>query len=170
MQNQGMHPFEQDGAKLMSKFDADPGPFRPLHYTCYIDVPVIANGRGVGQINTNQQPFLFLRLSHQIIGNTADPEWSGLYQDGQYLIEYRDEMSNYQNVATPADVLCGNVQSGFISWLPMPLGLAGSRTFTFTVENNYTRILTPVSTTFRVAITMHGLADWGSLLPKSMQR
>lgn len=167
MQNPGMHPLENEGATLLNKFDRDPGPFRPLHYSVEISVSVINGGLGRGQITTNQQPFLFLRLSHQIIGNTGDPETSGLYEDGQYTIAYQDEMSNYQKNPTMADILCGSVRSGFISWLPMPLALAGTRTFTFILENRVARVLTPQADHFTVAITMHGMADWGALLSQS---
>lgn len=165
MQNQ--HPLEAEGRTLLNKYDRDPGPFRPLHYSTYIDIPVLAGGIGRGQINTNQQPFLFLRLSHQIVGNTGDPESSGLYEDGQYTISYKDEMSNYQKEPTMADVLCGSVRSGFISWLPMPIALAGSRSFYFEIINQVTRVLSPTADTFKVAITMHGMADWGALIPGS---
>ena len=170
MQNQPLNPLEQEGRTLLNKYDADPGPFRPFHYTTEIDVPVVNNGIGRGSITTNQQPFVFLRLSHQIIGNTADPETSGLYQDGQYTILYKDEMSNYQKEPTMADILAGSVRSGFISWLPMPLGLAGSRSFYFEIVNRVTRVLSPTADYFKVAITMHGMADWGELVAPSQGR
>lgn len=162
MQNHQTGP--EESSHLLNRFDQDPGPWRPFNYSVEIDVGVDEGGIGRGQITTNQQPYIFTRLSSMIIGNTGDPQTSGLFQDGQYTISYKDEISNYQKEPTMAPILCGSVESGFIAWLAMPLALAGTRTVTFELVNRVQRILTPEATTFKVAITMHGMADWGSLL------
>lgn len=162
MQNQSQGP--EESSHLVNRFDQDPGAWRPFNYSVEMDVGVADGGLGRGQITTNQQPFIFTRLSSMIIGNTGDPETSGLYQDGQYSISFKDEMSNYQKEPVMAPILCGSVESGFISWLAMPLSLAGTRTLTFNVINRVLRVLSPEAETFRLMITMHGMADWGSLL------
>ena len=161
MQNQFQSP--EEARSLLNKFDQDPGPWRPFHYSTEIDVGVALGGLGRGPITTNQQPFIFTRLSHQIIGATGDPETTGLYQDGQYTIAFKDEMSNYQKEPTMAEQLAGSVRSGFIVWLAMPLALAGTRTLTFEIENRVLRVLSSQADHFVVSITMHGMADWGSL-------
>jgi len=162
MQNQFQPP--EESSNLLNRFDQDPGPWRPFVYSTEIDVSIADGGLGRGQITTNQQPFIFTRLSHQIIGNTGDPETSGLYQDGQYTISFKDEIANYQKEPTMADILCGSVRSGYIAWLAMPLSLAGTRTITFDIVNRVARVLSPEADYFKVMITMHGMADWGQLL------
>lgn len=151
---------------LVSRFDADPGPWRPMYYAVTIPVPTTANGSEVGSVTINNQPFIWMDLGHQIVGNTADPETSGLYQDGQYSIEMKDEQSNYQALPVPASGAFGGGQFGFKIALPMPVGYAGSKTITFRVINHYTRILTPAPAedVFNVKLVLIGASDWGTLL------
>ena len=72
---------------LLSAFDADPGPWRPMQYPVTIPVPLEANQSEVGSVTIQNQPFIWMAIGHQIIGNTADPETSGLYQDA--FVPYR---------------------------------------------------------------------------------
>jgi hypothetical protein len=150
---------------LLNEYDKDPGRWRPLMYPVFIDVPVISGNIGRGSITINAQPFVLVRLTHQIVGNTGDPEASGLYQDGQYTIGFQDEISNYQKQPVMADLAFGSVRSGYFANLAIPIPFAGNRTVSFELANQVQRVLTPVSETFRVSITMIGLADWGELRP-----
>ncbi len=146
---------------LMGKFDKDPGRYRPLSYGVTISVPVAAGQVGQGSITINNMPWIMTYVTHQIIGDTADPSTSGLYQDGQYSIEYKDEQSNYQNGPIPAEMMFGSVRSGYIIALAYPLPFEGNKTLSFRLTNLVTRVLVPVSTTFDIAIAIHGVADWG---------
>jgi hypothetical protein len=150
---------------LVSRFDADPGPWRDMYYPVTIPVPTAANGSEVGSITINNQPFIWMALGHQIIGNTGDPETSGLYQDGQYSIEMKDEQSNYQSLPVPASATFGGADFGFQIPFPMPIGYPGAKTITFRVINHYTRILTPAPAedVFNVRLVMIGVANWGTL-------
>jgi hypothetical protein len=149
---------------LLGKFDYDPGRYRPLIYGLSITVGDQAGDIGRGSVSINNQPWVMTKITHQITGPTADPETSGLYQDGQYLIEFKDEQSNYQNQPIPADILFGSVRSGFIIELPYPIPFAGNKTLTFNLTNLVTRTLT-VGNTFDVHLALHGCADWGPLSP-----
>lgn len=150
---------------LVSRFDADPGAWRPMWYTLEIPVPLSANGSEVGSVTINNQPWIWMSLGHQIIGNTGDPETSGLYQDGQYSIELKDEQSNYQNLPVPASAAFGGGAFGYNIPFPMPIGYPGSKTLTFRITNHYTRILTPAPAEdiFNVKLVLNGVADWGTL-------
>ena len=150
---------------LMGKFDVDPGRYRPLVYGVPISVGVNDGDVGRGSITINNQPWIMTRITHQIQGATADPATSGLYQDGQYTIEYRDEQSNYQNGPIPAEMMFGSVRSGYAMDLPYPIPFAGNKTISFNVTNLVTRTLVPGATQFVVWIAIHGVADWGKLRP-----
>jgi len=150
---------------LVSRFDADPGPWRPMYYSVEIAVPTEAGGSEVGSVTIQNQPFIWISLGHQIMGNTGDPESSGLYQDGQYDIEMKDEQSNYQNLPIPASASFGGGAFGYLMELPVPIGYAGAKTLTFRLINRYTRILTPepAEPVFPVKLVLVGVADWGEL-------
>lgn len=151
---------------LLSKFDVDPGPWRPMYYPLTIDVPLEANQSETGSVTINNQPFIFTFIGHQIIGNTGDPETSGLYQDGQYSIEFKDEQSNYQSGPIAAAASWGGPAVGYQIDLPLPIPFPGAKTLTFNITNHYTRILTPdpAEPVFQVKLTIGGIANWGSLL------
>lgn len=145
---------------LMGPFDEDPGRYRPLSYGVPITLGVAAGAQQTGSISINNEPFIMTSVTHQIIGPTADPATSGLYQDGQYTIEWRDEQSVYSNGPIPADMMFGSVRSGYIKELPYPVPFAGAKTLTFTLVNLVTRTLL-VGDTFVVYVAIHGVNDWG---------
>ena len=68
---------------LLNFFDLDPERLKPMSYEATIDVPVAVNGLGVSSVTIRNQPFILSRIKHRILGNTGDPETSGLYDDGQ---------------------------------------------------------------------------------------
>lgn len=160
-----MPPTKTDRNSLVSRFDADPGPWRPMFYTVEIPVPLAAGGSEIGSVTIQNQPFIWMALTHQIMGNTADPETSGLYQDGQYDIEFKDELSNYQAQPIPAAASFGGPAVGYGLDLTVPIGYPGSKTITFRVINRYTRILTPDpdEPVFPVKLVLSGVADWGEM-------
>lgn len=150
---------------LLSRFDADPGPWRPMYYPLIIPVPLEADGSEEGSLTINNQPFIWTFLGHQIIGNTGDPETSGLYQDGQYSITMKDEQSNYQSGPIAVGASFGGESNGYIIDLPLPIPYPGAKTLTFRITNHYTRILTPdpAEPVFNVKLTVGGVANWGRL-------
>lgn len=150
---------------LLSRFDADPGPWRPMFYPVTIDVPLEAGGSEEGSVTLLNQPFIWTFLGHQIIGNTGDPETSGLYQDGQYDIDIKDEQSNYQSAPVAASSAFGGGAFGFMITLPLPIPYPGTKTLTFRISNHYTRVLTPdpAEQVFKVKLTVGGVANWGRL-------
>jgi hypothetical protein len=145
---------------LLSRYDRDPGRWRPYKYGCLIDVPVAADGAEEGTITIMNQPFIMDRISHIIVGDTWDPNRTGLAQDGQYYIQWKDEQSEYQNQPLLAIPAFGTEE--FPLYLSMPIGFAGQKTLTFRVINAYQRRLTPEADTFRVQIVIHGASDWGT--------
>lgn len=154
---------------LLGKFDLDPGRYRPMYYGLELDIPAAIGGRAQGTIKINNQPFILTRITHKIIGDTADPETSGLYQDGQYDLDWRDEQSNYQNQPIAADLMFGTFggmgNSNHLMELPFPLPYPGSKVFSFTVINRVLRTPAPERTLYTVGICLHGIADWGEILP-----
>lgn len=148
---------------LLNRFDADPGPWRPMYYPVELDIPVEAGGSEEGSVTINNQPFIWQFIGHQIMGNTGDPLASGLFQDGQYEITMKDEQSNYQSAPIAASASIGSGAFGFMIFLPLPIPYPGTKTLTFRVTNAYTRILSPEAETFRLKLTVGGVADWGEL-------
>jgi len=152
---------------LLGRFDLDPGRWRPMFYPVEISVPVALGQSGTGSVNLNNQPFIFTKLTHQIVGPTADSQ-SGLVQDGMYDIEFKDQQSNYQKDPVMADQIAGSVIAGYQTDLPFPIPFAGNRTVTFRVTNRVLRVLVPEADYYTVALTMHGVADWGELVGKQV--
>lgn len=156
---------QQQPNPIFGRFDMDPARWKPLFYRVEISVGVNEGEWGVGTIQLNAQPYIITKLQHKIIGNTADPETSGLYQDGQYDIEIRDETHNYTNAPVNADLIMGNPGFGYFMDLPYPIPLPGTNTLTFRITNRVTRVLVPQADTFNVQIGTHGIADWGTIKP-----
>jgi hypothetical protein len=150
-------------SRLMSPQDLNPARWKPMNYGTNIDVPVAANGIGQGVVTFNNQPIFITRAAMLFLGNTEDPETSGLYQDGQVLVAMNDDQRTYQNIPLHADLLWGPKREGSFRTLEFPIYYAGGRTIRFELTNTYTRVLTPVSDTFRVQIILAGLADWGQI-------
>lgn len=148
---------------LVSRYDADPGPWRPMYYPITIPVPVTVGISAVGSMTIQNQPFIFLRVGHQILGNTGDPETTGLIQDGQYLIDFKDELSNYQSIPFAASAAFGQGPFGFDVPLGVPIGYPGTKTLTFRLSSTYTRVLTPEEEYFDVQLVVCGVAYWGDL-------
>lgn len=155
---------------LTGEEDRDPGRWRPLYYPVEISVGINAGNSGLGSIVLNAEPWVMTRIQGKIIGDTAVPSVSGLYQDGQWDLEFRDEMSNYQKGPAPADLMFGGPASGYIMELPFPLSFEGNRTITFRVINRVNRVLVPESQFFTIGIVLHGIADWGTAKPQPKQR
>jgi hypothetical protein len=148
---------------LLNRFDADPGPWRPMYYPVEIDVPVESGGSEERSVTINNQPFIWQFLGHQIMGCTGDPITTGLFQDGQYDITMRDEQSNYQSGPIAVCASIGGGPTGYMIYLPLPIPYPGTKTLTFRVTNRCTRRLSPESDVFTVKLTVGGVADWGEL-------
>lgn len=161
----GQTPHPMINSPLFGKFDKDPGDWRPLYYGVEISVGVAADAVGRGSISLNNQPYILTRITAKIIGDTAVPTTTGLYEDGQYDCEFKDEQSNYQNQSIPCNLMWGWVQTGYVMELPYPLPYAGAKTLQFIITNRVTRALTPTADYFTVGICLHGIAYWGSLTP-----
>lgn len=149
------------GSPLFGRYDKDPGRYRPQWYHVEIDVPVTAGGVQAGTITINNEPFCIVRTTSKIIGNTADPSTSGLYQDGQYDVEWKDQQHNYVDGPIAADLMWGSNENGYFIPFPFPLPYSGNDTLTFRVTNRVTRVLVPTSDTFTVQIVVHGITDLG---------
>jgi hypothetical protein len=159
--NEQQRTSEDQFSRLVNPSKLDAERWKPMVYAADIDVPVGANGIGRGHIQINEQALFVTRASCLILGNTMDPETSGLYQDGQYLILMRDEVWHYSNVPVHADLLWGPKIEGSFRNFEYPLYYSASHAIYFEITNLYTRILTPEAPTFRIQIALSGLADYG---------
>lgn len=149
---------------LVSRFDQDPGRWRPMFYPLTISVPVAVNQVGNGSVSLNNQAFIFKSLRHGVIGQldyTTDFTGTGLKDDGMYLIEFKDENSNYQSVGGLASLMFGMRDD----WrdLPFPIPYNGNKVLTFRITNLYTRTIVPRADYFQVGLVVCGIADWGTL-------
>lgn len=158
-QGQGPSPYL---IPLIGRYDKDAGPLRPQWYHCDVAVPVAANGSGIGSIKINAQPFTMTAIAHGIIGPTSDSQ-SGLVQDGQYSVEWRDEQSSYVDGPIKADLMWGAWCSDSLTSAPkpfsFPLAFPGNKTLTFRVTNLVLR--TYAADYFTVQIVLHGVGWWG---------
>jgi hypothetical protein len=151
------------GNPLFGRYDKDPGRFRSQFYKVEVDVPVTLGGAGRASVALNNEPFVLTRITAKIIGDTNDPSSTGLYQDGQFDIEWKDEQRTYVNSPMAADLMFGSNVSGYILELPMPIPYAGNKTLSFTVYNRIARTLVPASDNFTVQIVLAGISDLGEL-------
>ena len=148
---------------LMGEGAEDPGRWRPYHYVQRISVGVNNGDHEENAITIHKQPFVLMMIAGKILGETADPATTGLYQDGQWDLSWKDEQSNYTNGPVPSDLLMGGPWAGYTIPLPNPIPFEGNKTLTFEVINRVNRVLASAEETFVIAIVLHGLADWGKL-------
>jgi hypothetical protein len=148
---------------LFSRFDQDPGRYRPMFYNIEVTIPQAAGGWGEGSVTLRNQPFILTAVRHQIIGDSGlDDNAISLVQDGLYSIEMRDEQSSYQNIAGMADLMFGRAQGGDSQDLPYPIPYAGNKVLTFHITNRILRAMQS-GTYWLLGITVVGVADWGEL-------
>lgn len=159
----GQGPSHWMGSPLFGRYDKDPGRYRPQWYHVEISVPVLANGQGRGSININNEPFCIVRMSAKIVGDTGDPETSGLYEDGQYDIEWKDQQRNYVDGPIAANLMWGWLGSGYQIDFPFPLPYSGNDTLSFIVTNRVARTLAPPDDYFKIQIVAGGITDLGEL-------
>lgn len=159
------HMPRTPGNPLTAWFDADPAGWRPYIYSEYKDVGVAVDSQASIVFQTLFAPFMWTHVTHGIVGNVDDPETSGLYNDGQYLLSVKDERTNYTDKPVPANLAFGPHKEGDFAELPMPIFFPANHAVTIGITNLYTRVLTPVSETFRVYVTLRGLHYWGELAP-----
>lgn len=151
----------QTNSPLMTRYDKDPGRWRPFKYGCVVDVPVLETEAGENTILIMNQPFMMDRISFSVVGNTHDYQGTGLADDGQYFVEWREEQSVYQNAPILAKTAFGTEE--FPLYLSAPVAFAGNKTLYFRLSSSYTRVLNPVAEYFKVQVVCHGISDWGTL-------
>lgn len=150
---------------LVAYYDADPAGWRPYWYTEYVDLGVTINSQGTAVVKTDFSPFIWTHTTHGLVGEVDNPEWSGYYNDGQYLIKMSDQRTNYMQKPVPANLAFGPHKEGPFSEMSMPIFFPGDHSVTFEFTNLWTRVLTPIADTFRIYICMRGIQYWGTLRP-----
>lgn len=150
---------------LTAFYDADPAGWKPYLYSEYTDLDVAVNSRGTLVFNTQSSPYIWTNVTHGIVGNVDDPESSGLYNDGQYLVLMRDNRTNYIDKPVPANLAFGPHKAGEFADLPMPIFFPADHTVQFDLTNIWARVLNPPSETFRVYFALRGISYWGQLKP-----
>jgi hypothetical protein len=149
----------------MGEKDVDPGRFRSHFEKVRIDVGIDLNAIGRGSITTVDLPFYLMRLTHQIVGPTHDWLTTGLMQDGQYSVSWKDERTVYthgqpDNFIMP-DSMWGSVRTGHQFLLPRVQYYPGRNTHSFEIRNEVARLLSPPQDLFTVEIVLHGMLDHG---------
>lgn len=150
---------------LLAFYDADPAGWRHYSYSSFVDIGVAANQQGTITLPTMFQPYMWHGFRHSVVGDIDDWETTGLKNDGQYLVEYSDERSQYTSAPTPALLLSGPHKEGPFPSFELPVFFPANHTITFRMTNIYTRVLTPTAATFRVYVSIYGLQYWGKLQP-----
>jgi hypothetical protein len=124
---------------------------RPKFYTVIVDIGTSFGDIGRGSVTTDLEQFTLQKISHQIAG--ADD--NTLFQDGEYLVSFRDDLRVYVDKPSPADLLFGSVRHGMIPFLPAPIAVSGNKTFSFDVSNLIDR--SAYGPTFKVAFILSGV-------------
>ena len=150
---------------LIAYYDADPAGWYPYFYSEFVDLGVEVDSQGVCLVQTMFMPYIWTHVTHGVVGNVDDPESSGLYNDGQYLVRFSDQRANYTDKPTPANLAFGPHKVGEFSELPMPIFFPANHSVRFEMTNIWTRVLTPVADTFRVYVTLRGMSYRGQLKP-----
>ena len=139
----------------------NPGRWNHYNYSVSVSVGKAAGSTAMCSIQLDTFPYILLGLSGKIIGNTAEPATSGVYQDGQWSIEWKDSKRNFSKGYIPADLLFGNTANGFYRDLTYPVAFDGGQTITFNIRNDVTRPLPGPQETFTVALVTFGIGDFG---------
>ena len=150
---------------LIAWYEADPAGWLPYSYGGFTDLKVEADSTGRIAVRTINAPFMWTKVVHTIVGNIEDPQTSGLYNDGQYLMGVRDERRNFTDTPIPADLFAGPRKQGDFPDLDFPIFFPSNHTIRFELVNIYTRILTPESDVFRIWVGVRGMHYWGDLKP-----
>lgn len=150
---------------LLAFYDADPAGWYPYFYSEFVDLGVTVDSQATCLFQTLFSPFVWTHVTHGIAGNIYDPESSGLYNDGQYLVRLSDQRTQYTDKPTPANLAFGPHNEGEFSELPMPIFFPANHSVRAELTNLWTRTLTPVAETFRVYVVLRGMTYRGQLRP-----
>jgi hypothetical protein len=150
---------------LVAWFDEDPAGWKPYFYTAFTDLGVQINAQNVMIIPTMFAPYIWTATTTTIVGNIDDPQTSGLFNDGQYLVSMAEQRMNYMNQPLPALIAFGPHKEGEFADMPLPVFFPAEHTVRFELTNIYTRVLTPTATTFRVYFALKGMSYYGELKP-----
>lgn len=154
----------EDRLPLLSRFDVDPGRWRPMFYGVKISVGLNDGDIGRGVIELNNQPFIMTRITHQLVGQYFIEESANqANQDGQYEIEWKDDYNTYQNDAIMAELMFGITRLGYTLDLPFPIPYSGNKGLTFTITNRFLRVPTAEVEKIVVGICVAGVADFGEV-------
>lgn len=153
------------GNPLTAFFDADPAGWKPYFYSEFVDLGIAANAQATMVFQTTFAPYIWTHVTHGIVGNIDDPESSGLYNDGQYLVRMSDERTRYIDKPVPANLAFGPHKEGEFAELPMPIFFPANHAVNLELTNIWTRVLDPEAETFRVYFCLRGMQYWGQLKP-----
>ncbi|MDD3380027.1 MAG: hypothetical protein PHD68_02265 [Rugosibacter sp.] len=163
---EALERFRSEGRNpLTAWYDADPAGWRPYMYDGFCDLGVAANAQNRMTIPTMFAPFIWVQVTHGVVGNFIDWQTSGLINDGQYLVQMAEQRANYLNQPTPANLAFGPHIEGSFADLPMPIFFPAEHTVNIELTNIYTRVLTPQADTFRVHFVLRGMQYHGDLKP-----
>lgn len=150
---------------LTAFFDADPAGWKPYFYSEYVDLGIATDAQATMVFQTTFAPYIWTHVTHGVVGNIDDPESSGLYNDGQYLVRMSDERTRYIDKPVPANLAFGPHKEGEFCELPMPIFFPANHAVNIELTNIWTRVLSPVADTFRVYFCLRGMQYWGQLKP-----
>jgi len=143
----------------MSRFEPDPTVWKSKFYPLIIDCEAKADGVGAGSIPLDNTDFILKRVTHVIIGDTDSAAATDV-QDGQYLVQVRDQSTGYMSGYCQADALLGTPRTGFFMDWPAPTLFTGKSVIKVDMINVWDRTLAGVRQFFRVQWILHGLERW----------
>ena len=151
----------RDYARDPSALDRDPARWRPQFYVVDVELDAAVGSINTGTVSLNNQPFVLQRVTHAIKAADFLADANSLNQDGQYLIEWKDDSTNYQSAPALADALFGSVRTGNFLDLPSPIVYPESKTLTARITNLVDRTAGGARAKFSVQVIFHGVQQWG---------
>lgn len=123
---------------------------RTKTYMAQVSCGTAVGDTGRGSVTTDFENFMVQKVTHVVLGVDDDT----LFNDGQYLVAWRDDLKTYTDKAQPADLLFGSTRHGVFYNLPSPIQTKGNKTFSFDVSNLIDR--SAYGPTFQIAFVLHG--------------
>ncbi len=145
---------------LNRSLPVDLNKYKPKYYATTVTVDTDESGIGEGSVTFDNVPFILTHATHTILGASFDYTAIAavLKQDGQYLIDWKDDQTSFQNEPIAAEGMFGSNRIGEIIPLPVRVAYQGSKTLSVRITNLIDR--SAYGDTFKIQVVFCGFELW----------